>query len=98
MINVFVLQNGRLNQVAIASRADLENVPAVWVDLLDPTEEEREWVRATYEGTLPGEDEVQDIEASARYYEAETGDLHLRTDFLREAADRPSAIDTAALL
>ena len=36
MINVFVLQNGRLNQVPIESRADLENVDPVWVDLTDP--------------------------------------------------------------
>jgi magnesium transporter len=98
MINVFVLQNGRLNQVAIASRADLEHVPAVWVDLTDPTEEERDWVKATYDVTLPGEDEVQDIEASARYYEAENGDLHLRTDFLIEEEDGPSRIVTVAFI
>ena len=98
MINVFVLQNGRLNQVPIASRADLENVPAVWVDLVDPTEEERAWVKATYDVILPGEDEVRDIEASARYYEAENGDLHLRTDFLREEEDGPSRIVTVAFI
>jgi len=98
MINVFVLQNGRLNQVPIASRIDLENVPAVWVDLVDPTEEERAWVKTTYDVILPGEDEVRDIEASARYYEAENGDLHLRTDFLREEEDGPSRIVTVAFI
>ena len=98
MINVFVLQNGRLNQIPIASRADLENAPAVWVDLLDPTDEERAWVKTTYDVILPGEDEVQDIEASARYYEAENGDLHLRTDFLREEEDGPSRIVTVAFI
>ena len=30
MINVFVLQNGRLNQVPIDSKSDLENVAPVW--------------------------------------------------------------------
>lgn len=79
MINVFVLQNGRLNQVPIESRADLENVAPIWVDMTDPTEEERSWVKSTYDVTMPDEDEVKDIEASARYYEAENGDLHLRT-------------------
>jgi magnesium transporter len=98
MINVFVLQNGRLNQVPVASRADLENAPAVWVDLTDPTDEERALVKATYDVILPGEDEVQDIEASARYYEAENGDLHLRTDFLREEEDGPSRIVTVAFI
>ena len=98
MINVFVLQNGRLNQVPIDSRADLENAEPVWVDLTDPTDDERAWVKAIYNVTLPGEDEVKDIEASARYYEAENGDLHLRTDFLREEDDGPSRVITVAFI
>jgi magnesium transporter len=98
MINVFVLQNGRLNQVPIDSRADLENVEPVWVDLTDPTDEERAWVKAIYGVTMPDEDEVGDIEASARYYEAESGDLHLRTDFLLEEDDGPSRIVTVAFI
>ncbi|TFW21141.1 magnesium/cobalt transporter CorA [Duganella callida] len=98
MINVFVLQNGRLNQVPIDTRADLEQVEPVWVDLTDPTDDERSWVKAIYGVTLPGEDEVKDIEASARYYEAENGDLHLRTDFLLEEEDGPSRIVTVAFI
>ncbi|MEM8512804.1 magnesium transporter [Massilia sp. MP_M2] len=98
MINVFVLQNGRLNQVTIESREELESVAPVWVDLTDPSEEERIWVKAKYNVILPGEDEVQDIEASARYYEAENGDLHLRTDFLLEEDDGPSRVITVAFI
>ena len=98
MINVFVLQNGRLNQVPIASREDLENIHPVWVDLTDPDEEERAWVMAAYGVQLPGEDEVQDIEASARYYEAENGDLHLRTDFLLDEDDGPARVVTVAFI
>jgi magnesium transporter len=98
MINVFVLQNGRLNQVPIASREDLENAAPVWVDLTDPTDDERAWVKTIYGVILPGEDEVSDIEASARYYEAENGDLHLRTDFLLEEEDGPSRIVTVAFI
>ncbi|NVM74964.1 magnesium transporter [Duganella sp. SG902] len=98
MINVFVLQNGRLNQVPIDTREDLEKVEPVWVDLTDPTDAERAWVRTIYGVILPGEDEVKDIEASARYYEAENGDLHLRTDFLLEEEDGPSRIVTVAFI
>ena len=98
MINVFVLQNGRLNQVNIDSRADLENTMPVWVDLTDPNDDERDWVKGIYGVTLPGEDEVKDIEASARYYEAENGDLHLRTDFLLEEDDGPSSVVTVAFI
>jgi len=98
MINVFVLQNGRLNQVPIDTREDLEQVDPVWVDLTDPNDDERAWVKAIYGVILPGEDEVKDIEASARYYEAENGDLHLRTDFLLEEDDGPSRVITVAFI
>ena len=80
MINVFVLQNGRLSQVNIETRDDLARAEPIWVDLTDPTDAERDWVRSIYGVTLPDEDEVKDIEASARYYEADSGDLHLRSD------------------
>ncbi len=98
MINAFVLQNGRLNQVYISNRADLVNIEPVWIDLTDTNDEERAWIKGMYEVTLPGEDEVKDIEASARYYEAENGDLHLRTDFLVEEEDGPSRSVTVAFI
>lgn len=98
MINVFTLENGRLKQVNIENRGDLENVVPVWVDLTEPNDEERDWVKSIYGVTLPDEDEVKDIEASARYYEAENGDLHLRTDFLLEEDDTPRVITVAFIL
>lgn len=98
MINVFVLQNGRLSQVNIDSRADLEQATPVWVDLTEPNDEERAWVKSIYGVTLPDEDEFSDIEASARYFEAENGDLHLRTDFLFEGDDDSSSTMTVAFI
>ncbi len=98
MINVFVLQNGRLSQVNIDTRADLERATPIWVDLTDPNDEERDWVKGIYGVTLPDEDEVKDIEASARYYEADNGDLHLRSDFLLEEDEGESRVVTVAFI
>ena len=98
MINVFVLQGGRLSQVNIETRTDLERAAPIWFDLTDPTDEERDWVRSIYGVTLPDEDEVKDIEASARYYEADNGDLHLRSDFLLEVEDDKSRVVTVAFI
>ena len=98
MINVFVLQNGRLSQIPIESRADLVNVTPVWVDLTDPSDEERDWVSSIFGVMLPDEDEVKDIEASARYYEADNGDLHLRSDFLLEEDEGESRVVTVAFI
>jgi len=98
MINVFVLQNGRLSQIPIESRADLVSVTPVWVDLTDPSDEERDWVSSIFGVMLPDEDEVKDIEASARYYEADNGDLHLRSDFLLEEDEGESRVVTVAFI
>ena len=98
MINVFVLQNGRLSQANIETREDLEKTLPIWVDLTDPSDEERDWVRQIYGVTLPDEDEVKDIEASARYYEADNGDLHLRSDFLLEEDEGESRVVTVAFI
>ncbi len=98
MINVFVLQNGRLSQIPIESREDLVSVTPVWVDLTDPSDEERDWVSSIFGVMLPEEDEVKDIEASARYYEADNGDLHLRSDFLLEEDEGESRVVTVAFI
>ncbi len=98
MINVFVLQNGRLNQIPIDSREDLVRVTPVWLDLTDPSDEERDWVSGIFGVRLPDEDEVKDIEASARYYEADNGDLHLRSDFLLEEDEGESRVVTVAFI
>ena len=98
MINIFVLQNGRLNQVHFEQLHELENLEPIWIDLTDPSEEERQWVRQHYGVTMPDEDDVKDIEASARYYEEENGDLHLRTDFLVEDISGESETTTVAFI
>ena len=98
MSNGFVVPGGRLSQVNIETRTDLERAAPIWVDLTDPTDEERDWVRSIYGVTLPDEDEVKDIEASARYYEADNGDLHLRSDFLLEVEDDKSRVVTVAFI
>ena len=98
MINVFVLQNGRLNQIPIDSREDLARLTPVWLDLTDPSDEERDWVSGIFGVRLPDEDEVKDIEASARYYEADNGDLHLRSDFLLEEDEGVSRVVTVAFI
>ncbi|MDR1311759.1 MAG: magnesium/cobalt transporter CorA [Burkholderiaceae bacterium] len=98
MLNVFTLENGRLHQVSIDAKEDLEGIVPVWVDLIDPDDDEREWVKTSYGVTMPDEDEVQDIEASARYYEAENGDLHLRTDFRIDDDEAPQIVTVAFIL
>lgn len=70
---------------------------AVWVDLIDPTEEEREKVAILYRQELPETDEVDEIEASARFYIDEDG-LHIHSLFLHEVDGHPHNTSVAFTL
>ncbi|MFC0253044.1 magnesium/cobalt transporter CorA [Massilia consociata] len=98
MINAFVLKNGRLVQLPPGAWKDKQACAPVWLDLTAPDDEERAWVQAAYGVVLPDEEKLKDIEASARYYEAENGDLHLQTDFLLEEDEGASRVITVAFV
>jgi magnesium transporter len=82
MLNVFTLANGRLFQEEIESRETLSHVQPVWVDLESPTAEEKGWITARFGLTIPDNAVDDDLEESARFYEDDNGELHIRSDFL----------------
>jgi magnesium transporter len=84
MLNVFVLNNRRLNQLHVETLDDLRNSEPIWIDLVSPTAIEREWIKTLLDLELPSLEDMQDLESSARFYEGENGELHLRSDFLLE--------------
>ncbi len=84
MLNVFVLNNRRLNQLQVDTLDDLKNSEPIWIDLVSPTDTERGWIKALFDLELPSLEEMQDLESSARFFEGENGELHLRSDFLLE--------------
>jgi magnesium transporter len=84
MLNAFELKNGRLGQVQVDSRADLANVKPIWVDLVAPTPYLRAWVGKYFGLELPDPASLTDLEASARFYVDDNGEVHLHSDFLLE--------------
>jgi magnesium transporter len=82
MLNVFTLVNGRLFQEEIASLDGLVHVSPVWVDLDAPTSEEKGWIAQHFGLTIPEDAVDDDLEESARFYEEDSGELHIRSDFL----------------
>jgi magnesium transporter len=90
MLNVFTLVNGRLVQEEIDSAQALANVRPVWVDLEAPTPEEKAWLRERFGLALPDNIVDDDLEESARFYEEDNGELHIRSDFLIEGDDSPA--------
>ncbi len=94
MLNVFTLVNGRLVQEEISSLQDLAHLQPVWVDLENPSDDEKAWVQQRYGVTIPSDAVDDDLEESARFYEEDNGELHIRSDFLIDAVAGPDG-DTA---
>ena len=91
MLNVFTLANGRLFQEEIDDPAALAHVQPIWVDLEAPTAEEKGWITGRFGLTIPQDAVDEDLEESARFYEEDNGELHIRSDFLIEGDDlKPS--------
>ena len=82
MLNIFTLSNGRLVQVEIDSLEELKYFQPVWVDLESPSDEEKRWIKQHYGISVPEDATDEDIEESARFYEEDNGELHVRSDFL----------------
>ena len=82
MLNIFTLANGRLFQEEIESLEELSKFQPIWVDLESPTLEEKRWIKQYYGLSIPEDVMDEDIEESARFYEEDNGELHIRSDFL----------------
>jgi magnesium transporter len=89
MLNVFTLVNGRLFQEEIDSPQALANLQPVWVDLESPSTDEKAWIEARFGLVIPSDAVDDDLEESARFYEEDNGELHIRSDFLIDAGDGP---------
>ena len=89
MLNVFTLANGRLFQEEIDSLEALAHLDPVWVDLEDPSVDETRWVETRFGLAIPKDAVDDDLEESARFYEEDNGELHIRSDFLIEASTGP---------
>lgn len=82
MISGFILKENRLRQISVQNAEDFTD-EMIWIDLVDPSEEERMLVEEHFRFDLPEKAEINDIEASARFYEDEDG-LHIHSFFLND--------------
>jgi len=99
MINLFVLQNGRLSQEQVEDRNELlQHINPIWIDVVDPEEEELIWIKEAFDVLLPELDDLGDLEASARYFEADDGHMHIRTDFLLDEDETSRNVRVAFVL
>ena len=98
MLNIFTLANGRLVQEEIESLEELKRFQPIWVDLEAPTLEEKRWIKQHYGLSIPEDAMDDDIEESARFYEEDNGELHIRSDFLIDDDEQPRSVRVAFIL
>ncbi len=98
MLNVFTLANGRLIQEEIDDPDALAHVSPVWVDMEAPTPAEKGWVQARFGLIIPDNIVDDDLEESARFYEEDNGELHIRSDFLIDDGETPRNVRVAFIL
>jgi len=96
MITLY-LRDGQFLRSRSVERPEGLSEEAVWIDLLDPTAEERQWVQGFYGLDLPSQEEVVEIEFSSRFFVDQSG-LHIRSFFLYEYPDRPRNVTVAFTL
>lgn len=96
MLNAFKHSDGILQ--AMSGEPDVAALRhALWIDLVDPTDAERAYLDTLYPPGLPTVEDVEEIEASARYYEDEHG-LHVHSLFLHDDNNRPVATTVAFIV
>lgn len=97
-IKAFSLHEGRLREIAIHTSEELLKTKPVWIDLVGPTFEERTWVGDIFGIELPDPERLNDLEASARFYIEENGEIHLHSDFLLDLEDGSRNVAVAFIL
>ena len=97
-IRVFDLFEGRLRQIPIETREDLAQARPIWVDLVNPEDEQLAWASEIFGVDLPDPRELTDLEASARFYVEDNGEVHLHSDFLLDREDESRNVMVAFIL
>lgn len=82
MLNAFKLKNNKLFR--LETEEILKNLSsALWIDLVNPSEEERLFIKKQLNQNLAANPKLKNIETSARFFEDENG-LHIHSFFLYE--------------
>jgi magnesium transporter len=97
-VTAFELRNGRLSQIRVATPYDLKCLKPIWIDLVAPTPEIRAWVGRFYDVQLPNPSNLTDLEASARFYVEDNGEVHLHSDFLLDTKEESRNVAVALIL
>ncbi|MFE8070210.1 magnesium/cobalt transporter CorA [Marinobacteraceae bacterium S3BR75-40.1] len=98
MLRAFRAERGRLRQSRDIQPGDDAGLrEAIWLDLTEPSEEERGEIQQFFQTELPETDDVEEIESSARYFVDQNG-VHVHSLHLYYAEGRHRTTTVAFLL
>lgn len=97
-ICAFELVEGKLQQIAISSRKDFDSKKPIWIDLINVTKAERNFVGVHFGLTLPDPGDATDLEVTSRFHVKSTGEIHLQSNFLLDRAGSSRSIPVAFVL
>ena len=98
MLHVFNIVDATLREFRPGPDAvALPLTKACWVDITAPTAEERQRIQAVHNAPLPDPDDVEEIEASARYFIDGEG-IHVHSLFLYQSEGRHKTDSVAFIL
>lgn len=96
MLKAFIKRSNRLEQIVIQVNEQLTE-DVVWVDIVEPTDEEQNWIKRVYNQDLPTESEIEEIESSSRFY-LEGDKIYINSYFLDDFRDHPQNVTVAFIL
>src|SRR5690606_8787966 len=97
MLHVFSIADTTLREVRPGREDPIPLAAAAWVDVTDPTAEEREHIQPIHQAPLPDPEEVEEIVASARYFIDGEG-IHVHSLFLYQSEGRHHTDSVAFIL
>lgn len=96
MLTAFVKRGNHLTRLGEATAAS-DLADADWIDLAEPTDEERLLVEQLHQQHLPDADELEEIEASSRF-SADSRGLRISSLFLRRLEGKVETVSVALLI
>jgi magnesium transporter len=97
-VSVFELTGGRIRQSAIKSRKDLEGKKPIWIDLLNASSAQRQYIGDFYKLDLADPGDETDLEVSNRFHIEENTALNLHSNFLLDRGGKSRSIPVAFVL
>ncbi|MDD5322687.1 MAG: magnesium/cobalt transporter CorA [Methylococcales bacterium] len=98
MLRLFNIDKGMLKEQALPEELFEQAVAkAAWIDVHEPSDDERTQLQAFLSTELPESDDVEEIEFSARYFTDNAG-IHVRSLFLAHCEGRHSTVTVAFIL